>query len=236
MFILKYTFFLILLFLSGCFFKHGSIDTELPLVQESFALGTLQNPIVDSNISLPEALRKDAPFELKSKQRLVEVLYYSFDGKIHKGQIVIDSRLVQDVKEVFRVALESRFPIGSAIPISHDKFYKDGKWNEDDISMLSNNSSGFNYRKVTGGKKLSLHAYGYALDINPQQNPYIKGDIVLPSGAVYDPQIPGTLAPDCPVVKTFLSLGWKWGGDWKSLKDYMHFEKEPGEGEELICF
>ena len=146
-----------------------------------------------------------------------------------QGQVLIDSRLVEDVKEVFRVVLESKFPIGSAIPISHDKFYKDGKWNDDDMSMFSNNSSGFNYRKVTGGKKLSLHAYGYALDINPQQNPYIKGDIILPAGAVYNLQVPGTLTLDCPVVKTFLSLGWKWGGDWKSLKDYMHFEKVPGD-------
>jgi len=27
------------------------------------------------------------------------------------------------------------------------------------------------------------------------------------------------------VVKTFIRLGWDWGGNWKSLKDYQHFEK-----------
>jgi len=27
------------------------------------------------------------------------------------------------------------------------------------------------------------------------------------------------------VVKTFKRLGWTWGGEWKSLKDYQHFEK-----------
>jgi len=191
------------------------------------ALGTLNNPIVDSDITLSEALRKDAPEEFKKDQRLVEVLYYSFDGKVHKGQVVIDYRLVSDIDEVFRVALEERFPINSAVPISHDRFFTEGKWNEDDQSMMSNNTSAFNYRFATGSKKLSMHAYGFAIDINPVQNPYIKDDIVLPPGAVYDISKRGTLARDGNIVRTFLNLGWTWGGDWTSLKDYMHFEKNP---------
>ncbi|TAM38379.1 M15 family peptidase [bacterium] len=176
-------------------------------------------------MSLPEALRKEAPPEFKKRQRLVDVVYYSFDGKIHKGQLVIDERLAGDIREVFRVALENKFPIGSVIPISNDRFFKDGKWNEDDLSMLSNNTSAFNYRLVTGGKSLSRHAYGFAIDINPVQNPYFKGNVVLPAGAVYDTRKPGTLSFNSPVVKTFLRLGWTWGGNWKSLKDYQHFEK-----------
>jgi hypothetical protein len=27
-------------------------------------------------------------------------------------------------------------------------------------------------------------------------------------------------------VKLFKKLGWTWGGDWKSTKDYQHFEKK----------
>ena len=190
-------------------------------------VGSLQDPIVDSNISLQEALRKESPPEFKKRQRLVDVLYYSFDGKIHKGQVVIDERLVGDIQEVFGVVLKTKFPITSVIPISHDRFFKNKKWNEDEQSMLSNNTSAFNYRTVTGGKSLSQHAYGFAIDINPVQNPYIKGNIALPSNAVYDTLKPGTLTQDSPVVKTFISLGWSWGGNWKSLKDYQHFEKVP---------
>ncbi len=189
--------------------------------------GSLQNPIIDSDISLSEALKKESPPEFKKRQKIIDLLYYSFDGKIHKGQLVIDKRLVKDIREVFRVAFENRFPITSVIPISHDRFYNDGKWNEDDQSMLSNNTSAFNYRTVTGGKSLSKHAYGFAIDINPVQNPYIKGGIVLPPGAVYDTHKPGTLAQDSPVVRTFIRLGWTWGGNWESLKDYQHFEKAP---------
>jgi len=188
-------------------------------------VGSLQNPIIDSNITLAQALEKPAPDEIRKRQRLVEVLYYSFDGKVHKGQVVINSRLVKDIKEVFKVALKTKFPIKSAIPISSDVFFANGKWNEDNQSMMSNNTAGFNYRKVTGGDYLSNHAYGCAIDINPVQNPYIKGDIVLPGDAVYDINKVGTLAEDSPVVKTFKQLGWKWGGNYKDLKDYQHFEK-----------
>ena len=216
---------LILSGLTGCATEFR-IPEKMPAGElEQPPLGSLQNPVIDSNISLADALRKESPPEFKIRQRLIEVLYYSFDGKIHKGQLVIDERLVEDIREVFQVALENKFPITSVIPISHDRFYNNGKWNDDDQSMLANNTSAFNYRKVTGGKHLSRHAYGFAIDINPVQNPYIKGKIVLPPGAVYDTRKPGTLVYDSPVVKTFIRLGWTWGGNWKSLKDYQHFEK-----------
>lgn len=188
-------------------------------------LGTIENPVVDSSITLSQALRKYAPETIKVRQTIVNVLYYSFDGKVHKGQVVIDRRLANDISEVFRVAFETRFPIKSVIPISHDKFLRDGKFNSDGQSMLANNTSAFNYRKATGSKKLSMHAYGFAIDINPVQNPYIKRRTVFPRGAVYNPYKPGTLTRYSSVTKAFKRLGWTWGGDWKTLKDYQHFEK-----------
>lgn len=213
------------LFLSGCATApRKAIHT--PVEQPKPApLGSIENPIIDSDITLSGALKKWAPAEIKKKQQIVDVLYYSFDGKVHKGQIVIDRRLVSDIQEVFRAALKIKFPIKSVIPISHPRFYKNGEWNGDGQSMFANNTSGFNYRKATGKKTLSMHSYGYAIDINPVQNPYIKRRRVLPPGAKYDVSMPGTLTRNCPVVQTFLRLGWTWGGDWKSLKDYQHFEK-----------
>jgi len=210
----------LILALSGC----ATVRAPEMMVEQA-PIGSIDNPIVDSNITLYEALRKYAPPEFKRRQRIIDVLYYSFDGKIHKGQIVIDERLVSDIREVFRIALGTRFPITSVIPISHDRFNKNGEWNSDGQSMLSNNTSAFNYRRVTGGKQLSMHSYGFAIDINPVQNPYIKGKIVLPPRAVYDIRKPGTFTYNSPIVKTFIRLGWTWGGTWRSLKDYQHFEK-----------
>ncbi len=219
---------LLLIGIAGFFISAVFVfDASANFFQKAFTeeSGTPRNPIIDSDMTLEEALRKASPLEFKKRQKLVEVVYYSFDGKIHKGQLVIDEKLVEDIREVFRVMLKYKFPITSVIPISHNCFFRNGKWNEDDLSMAANNTSAFNYRLVTGGKSLSMHAYGFAIDINPLQNPYIKGGIVLPLGAVYDIHKQGTLANDSPIVKTFLRLGWIWGGNWESLKDYQHFEK-----------
>jgi hypothetical protein len=53
----------------------------------------------------------------------------------------------------------------------------------------------------------------------------MKGELVRPEGAVYDPARPGTITGDSFIVKFLKERGWTWGGDWTSLKDYQHFEK-----------
>jgi len=188
---------------------------------------TANSPVIDSNMSEKEAfdgLDPKCPEDIFKKQKVVNLSYYSYDKKIHQGQLVIDGELENDIKRVFEVALKERFPIYSVIPISDKRFFKDGRWS-DDLSMDANNTSAFNYRLKTGGSGLSKHAYGRAIDINPFQNPYIKGTTVLPQGSRYDPDAEGTLRADHPVVRTFLELGWEWGGNWTTLKDYQHFEK-----------
>jgi peptidoglycan L-alanyl-D-glutamate endopeptidase CwlK len=189
--------------------------------------GSSKNPIIDSRMTEKEAfdgLDSKCPPDIRKRQKVVKLKYYSSDGKIHQGQLVIDAELKNDIKKVFALALKERFPIYSVIPISDKRFRKDGRW-DDELSMEANNTSAFNYREITGGGRLSNHAYGRAIDINTFQNPYIKGDIVLPHGAKYDPSIAGTLTSDNPIVRAFLGLGWDWGGNWTSPKDYQHFEK-----------
>jgi hypothetical protein len=34
---------------------------------------------------------------------------------------------------------------------------------------------------------------------------------------------PGVIKSGDVVVKAFKAIGWKWGGEWSSSKDYMHF-------------
>jgi hypothetical protein len=206
----------------------------MSLCKDSYAEGpsrlVSQDSIIDSKMTEKEAfdgLDPKCPEEIRSKQRIVTVRYYSFDKNIHQGQIVIDGELEEDIKTVFEAALKERFPIYSVIPISDKRFRKDDRWN-DDLSMAANNTSAFNFRLSTGSStRLSNHAYGRAIDINPFQNPYIKGEVVLPQGATYDPNAEGTFTADHPIVRVFLQLGWEWGGSWTSLKDYQHFEKPP---------
>jgi len=186
-----------------------------------------KDTIIDSKMSEKEAfdgLDPKCPEDIFKKQKVVNLTYYSYDKKIHQGQLVIDGELENDIKAVFEVALKEHFPIYSVIPISDKRFFKDGCWS-DDLSMDANNTSAFNFRLKTGGSGLSRHAYGRAIDINPFQNPYIKKTTVLPQGSKYDPDAEGTLTADHPVVRAFIELGWEWGGNWTTLKDYQHFEK-----------
>jgi peptidoglycan LD-endopeptidase CwlK len=189
--------------------------------------GTLKHPIIDSRMTEQEAfdgLDPKCPEEIRKRQRLVTVKYYSMDGLVHQGQLVLDADLVDDVRKVFALALKERFPVRSVIPISDGRFRKDGRW-DDELSMEADNTSSFNYREITGGGRLSNHAYGRAVDINTFENPYVKGDTVLPRGSHYDPKVAGTFTADSPIVREFLRLGWAWGGDWTSPRDYQHFEK-----------
>jgi len=200
---------------------HSAVSAEEPCPRISESI------VTDSDMTEDEAfagLAPKCPEEIRRRQKLVTVTYYAFDRRVHRGQVVVDAALEEDIQAVFEVALRERFPIHSVIPISDRRFRKDGRW-DDDLSMAANNTSAFNYRKITGGKRLSRHALGRAIDINPLQNPYIKGSLVLPPGATYDPRAEGTLTEDHPVVREFLRRGWTWGGNWDVPKDYQHFEK-----------
>ena len=89
--------------------------------------------------------------------------------------------------------------------------------------MLANNTSAFNYRTIAGTTRLSNHATGRAIDINPMLNPFMRDAYVAPSGATYDTKISGTVTEK--IAEIFKSRGWSWGGDWTDRKDWQHFER-----------
>lgn len=73
-------------------------------------------------------------------------------------------------------------------------------------------------RQITGGSGYSLHAYGIALDVNWQTNPY-RGDGTLVT------DMPDAMIDDLRALQT--SAGQRllrWGGDYQNVKDAMHFE------------
>ncbi|MDZ7623505.1 MAG: M15 family metallopeptidase [Ignavibacteriaceae bacterium] len=179
-----------------------------------------QGFVIDSDVAFEEAVAGiSIPQSILENLRLVDVYYYGFDEKIHKGQLVVHKDVVLDVIEIFELIRESRFPIGKVVPIS-----KYG-WS-DENSMKDNNTSAFNYRFISGSRVISNHAAGLAIDINPALNPYIKNGNSLPENCIYDTTKVGTISASSELVKEFKQRGWEWGGDWKSLKDYQHFEKK----------
>ena len=75
----------------------------------------------------------------------------------------------------------------------------------------------------TGGN--SEHNPGTAVDINPNQNPYVAPDGRVITGEKFDPENdPYSFAVDGEVQQIFEKYGFTRGIYWKSgYKDYMHF-------------
>lgn len=176
--------------------------------------------IIDSDMTLSVALAgSKAPKNILDNLIILNVEYFSFDSKLHKGQLVIHKDLAQDVIYIFNLIKEKKFPIEKVIPIVHYGW-------SDNKSMEDNNTSAFNYRKVAGKDKLSNHSFGFAIDFNPFQNPAVYNDgTSSPKGSNYSKKAAGTITSDNFITLELKKLGWTWGGDWTSLKDYQHFEK-----------
>ncbi|MBS0251178.1 MAG: M15 family metallopeptidase, partial [Proteobacteria bacterium] len=78
---------------------------------------------------------------------------------------------------------------------------------------------GFVDRNMRGTNKLSEHAKGDALDINPANNPFMTKKTDLP--------------PD--ISQMAQARGLKWGGDWKTRTDPMHFQVDKSVSNEQIA-
>jgi len=192
----------------------------LDVIMVSFQRVKQGKKIVDSRMSFAEAVSGTAaPLEVLKQLCLLDVCYYAFDGKLHQGQLVANKRLRGEIEGIFAMIKDIRFPVARVVPIVHYGW-------SDATSMADNNTSAFNYRFVAGTARLSCHAAGEAIDINPRQNPVVYASgTTLPPGAVYVPPALGAFFRGCPALDEFLSRGWKWGGEFTSVKDYHHFEK-----------
>jgi len=159
---------------------------------------------------------------------LLTVPFRNFAGQTTLGQLVAAKSVAPAVSRIF-----SEIYRGAAFRIERmervDKYGGD-----DDASMAANNTSAFNCRPVAGSTRLSAHAFGVAIDVNPVQNPYVKGaDVEPPEGRAFDTLAKrkaahergqhGIILAGGPVVSAFKQNGWKWGGDWTTMKDYQHF-------------
>jgi hypothetical protein len=176
--------------------------------------------VVDSALTFQEAVAGTAaPRDVLGSLRLLAVEYLGFDGLRHRGQLVVHEALEAEVGDLFRLLERLRFPVARVVPIVRYGW-------SDDASMADNNSSAFNYRVVDGTDRLSRHAFGRAVDVNPFLNPVVYRDgRVSPPGASWRPERPGTLSEGHPVVLAFLERGWRWGGRFEAYADYHHFDK-----------
>ena len=163
----------------------------------------------------------------RSELRYLQVKHYDAEGKTHKGELVCNKKIATDLLDIFRKLYEAHYPIEKMTLI--DNYDAD-----DERSMTANNTSCFCYRKIAGSSRLSKHSLGMAIDINPLQNPCVKkrkdGSLFVQpkAGRKYlnkNGKFPYKITKGDLCYRLFIEHGFSWGGNWRSSKDYQHFEK-----------
>jgi len=151
--------------------------------------------------------------------RLLTVSHWGFDGRVHRGRLVVHRDAAGQVLGAMRTLYRQRFPIRRMRLV--DAYDAD-----DHRSMAADNTSAFNCRFVAGTERWSEHAYGRAIDLNPIENPYVtdSGYVSPPAGAPFAHRgrhrrgmVGGR------TVRAFAAVGWGWGGNWPWPKDFQHF-------------
>ena len=154
--------------------------------------------------------------------RLLTVTHWGFDGRAHRGRLVVNRDAAAAMLSAMRSLYGLRYPIRQMRLV-------DAYGGDDHRSMDADNTSAFNCRFVAGsGGVWSEHAYGRALDLNPLENPYVtaSGYVSPPAGVPYadrSRRAKGLIHRGGPVVRAFAAVGWEWGGNWPWPRDYQHF-------------
>lgn len=167
---------------------------------------------------------------------LIKIKYVDFQGNEHdNGEMVAFDVAAERMAKIFDKLYTMRFPINKIVPV-HEY---DG---DDDRSMADNNSSCFNFRTIANTTTVSIHSYGVALDINPEQNPMVTFDdagvatIHPRQGWTYLNRInrkPGMIED---IVTLMAENGFfVWGGKWTTPIDYHHFQTPRGIAELLAA-
>ena len=163
----------------------------------------------------------------RSDLRYLILPHYDGHGHVRIGEMVANRAIAADLIDIFRQLYLARYPIERMELI--DRY--DG---DDQRSMAANNTSCFNYRRVAGSKKLSRHAFGMAVDLNPLYNPFVrtcggKQTVEPANGRPYADRSrsdnPYRITTSDLAYRLFRAHGFKWGGSWRTSKDYQHFQK-----------
>ena len=177
---------------------------------------------VPADVTIRSSWQPGCPVALEDL-RHVTVSFRGFDGRAHTGELLVHRDAADGVVDVFRQLFGAGYPIEEMRVTSRADL--DAPPTGD-----GNNTSAFACRPARGTTTWSSHAYGRAVDVNPFQNPYRRGERVLPELATAyldrSEVRPGMIEPGDAVVAGFAGIGWEWGGAWEQPTDYMHFSAD----------
>lgn len=199
------------------------IETFSKIQEEKivFEYTSLSGEIIDKITGV--SWKDRAPYSIDDLTYL-RVSYWGFDEKVHIGELIVHKILAQEVIDIFKELYDAKFMI--------EKIHLIDEYNAvDALSMEDNNSSALCVREITNKSgELSRHAYGVAIDINPVQNPYISSGVILPKNGkrfIDRTQLKkGMIIEGDVCYNAFVKRGWTWGGNWRTIKDYQHFQKD----------
>lgn len=184
---------------------------------------TIDN-ISDSTLNrmIGKSYPEDCEIDIDDLRYLI-IPHYDGNGYIKIGELVCNKDVADEFIYLFKELFKNKYPIERMVLV--DEY--DG---DDKKSMAANNTSAFNYRVISDTDKLSRHAYGMAIDINPLYNPYVKGEYVSPEtgkrfvdrNKSFKYKIDSN---DLTYQILHDKFGFTWGGDWEKCKDYQHYEK-----------
>jgi hypothetical protein len=137
----------------------------------------------------------------------IEVPYFDFDNKNKTGFIEIHKKVEDEVELIFKELEKLKFPIFSIKTIDNFNF-------SDEDSVKANNTSAYNFRFVAGTKKLSDHAIGLAIDINPFQNPWLTLSIVKDPTHLFIAFLIG-------IINIIYGMGWQ-----NNITKYLNKKKD----------
>lgn len=167
-----------------------------------------------------------------SELRYLKLAHYNFEHKVQIGELIVNAAISEDVLNIFRELFEIEYEIQS-MHLVDDYWVGDGT-SSDSNSIEHNNTSAFCYREATGSGTLSNHAFGRAIDINPQQNPYVwytegGANWSHENASMYIDRTCGdshVIVENDACYNIFRKYGFSWGGLWTNPIDYQHFEKK----------
>lgn len=144
----------------------------------------------------------------------LKVLYNGYDSKIHVGELAVNKAAAEDVLAIMKALFLGKYEIS--------KMQLEEKYRSAEASMEDDNTAAFN-------PSLTSHSNGFAIDINPFENPTVTASGVKPEGSTAYAYRESSSTNKHMIdhndlcYRLFRAHGWSWGGD-SSSKEYQHFE------------
>lgn len=211
--------------------ENGTDSAEQPYTMDEFYVSEISDEIFARIYG--KSYKEDC-FVPREDLRYLHLLYKDANGNTQTGEMIVNAYIASDVLEIFKTLYEADYPFERIELV--DEYEAD-----DDLSILNNNTSAFNFRCIGSSNKISKHGLGLAIDINPFYNPYVK----KVNGVMQaDPEAATEymdrsrdfiykIDENDLLYRLFTQKGFIWGGSWKNIKDYQHFEVSNETAKEL---